>query len=330
MNKKRYITNFLEYIIALGVAVLIYLFFTLNQNIEENNFIIPLIAKFDSNFISLNTIPQSVQIVVKGNPSSLNKIVEQNMTAIVDFSSVKKAGMSYAPVVLQRSGSFAQIHNVEVTIFPAEVQTQFDKKISKNLKVRPAFINSLPRGYTFEYSKVSPQVVRVFGPRSMLNDIDFIATNAIDLSNVTKNISMDIALQSPTTLIEFADAINIKVSIVVRQSTVVRVFKNVVPKIKNLSPQLAFNRKIVPVVLTVQGPLLFLDEYEPFAFIDCYQYKIPGVYEAKIAMNAVEGVQIVSLKPNVVFIELRSITQHQVPSLDPRIQRQNNSSSNSN
>ncbi len=330
MSKKRYIRGFLEYAIALGVAILTYLFFTLNQNIEENNFVIPLIAKFDSSFVSLDTIPQTVQVVIKGNPSSLNRIVEQNMTAVVDFSGVKKSGMSYAQVVLYRSGSFEQIHNVEISIFPAEIKIQIDKKVFKNLKIRPTIVNSLPRGYTFGHLKVFPQVIRVFGPRSVLSDTDFISTDAIDLSDLTENVSMDVTLKSQSTLIEFTDAVNAKVDIAVERSIVIREFKNVIPKIKNLSSQLAFNGKIDPITLTVQGHLLSLDKYVSSAFIDCSQYKVPGVYETKIAANAVEGIQIVSMIPSTVFIELRQTTQYPVPILDPRKKRQDNSSSGNN
>ncbi len=331
MNQKGYIREFLEYIIALAVAVLTYFFFTLNENVDESNFVIPLISEFNSDFVSLKPIPQTVQVIVKGNPSSLNRIVEKNMTAVVDFSGATQAGEILVPVVLQRSGSFAQIDNVEVTVSPIEVRTELDKKVGKNLQVRPALVNSLPRGYTFERSKVFPQSVRVFGPHSVLNTIDYIATSNIDLSNVTENIVMNVALQSPDALIEYTDTTSVMVNIVVQQSNVVRVFTGVVPQMRNLSSDLVVSRQIMPVAVTVQGSLLALDdEYSPRVFIDAYRYRNPGVYEVEIQMSNVEGVDLVSLEPSAFFIELRARTQYPVPSLDPRIQRQNNSSSSNN
>ena len=296
-----------------------YLFFVLNVNVKENNYVVPLEVRLDSNFISIDDIPRTVQVTVRGSPAALNKIVEQNMNASIDFTTVKEEGTTTAQISLQRSGVFAQINNVEITVSPNQITTQLEQKIFKDVSVRSAFINSLPRGYTLENSRVSPSTVRIFGPRTLLNDITEITTNDIDLSNITSNIARNIQLKSPNALVEFEEVTSVNVRISVQQSVVERTFNTVTVVPENLSSQLQVSADIASPTVTVQGALLLLDTYTPMVFVDLEQYVLPGLYDMEANIVAVEGVTVVSLNPPRVEVSLSRIVAQPEPPVVPNI-----------
>lgn len=291
-----------EYATALGFAIITYLFFTLNVNVRESNFIVPLAVRMAPGFTSMSEIPPTVQVTVRGNPAALSRISEDAMSATVDFSATAEEVSLSAPVQLQRYGVFAQTENVEVVVSPAQIAVQLERSITHTLPVKPAFINSLPRGYTFEQVRVIPETVRVAGPRSALGNLASISTTDIDVSAVTQNVSITAGLRIPSALVRLDDIASVVVDVSVSQSVSVRSFEQLVPEVRNIGEGLTIAPPSETVRVTVQGGLLFIDEYMPVIFVDASQYTGPGVYEAPVKIDSVEGLEVISVDPPVVSL----------------------------
>lgn len=291
-----------EYAAALGFAVITYLFFTLNVNVRESNFIVPLAVRIAPGFASVSEIPPTVQVTVRGNPAALSRISGDTMSASVDFSATAEEAALSAPVQLQRYGVFAQTEGVEVVVSPAQIAVQLERSITHTLPVKPAFINSLPRGYTFEQVRVIPETVRVAGPRSALENLASISTTDIDVSAVTQSASITAGLRIPGSLVRLDDIASVVVDVSVSQSVSVRNFEQLVPEVRNVGEGLTAAPPSETVRVTVQGGLLFIDEYTPVVFVDASQYRGPGVYEARVMVDAVDGLEVISVDPQVVSL----------------------------
>ncbi len=307
MAKKKKQHYVLEYLISLSIAIAIYLFFTLIVNVEEKYFIIPLSINVHPDYIIMDdTIPRSVEITVRGNPASLNRIAEDNITAFVDFSVINTEGEIDARISVQRLGVLAQMDNVEVYVLPKNINTRVEKKVEKVVRIIPSFINSLPRGYTLKDYYVLPQSIKVQGPRSLIEELTSVDTTTIELDSITKDVSISKQIKTPHPLISIIGNQNAKVRVAVEQSVFVRNFK-VIPEPVGINKQLKVDITLSFVNISLQGFSDSLDTYAPKVFFDLSPYQLPGVYTVDFYTQDQKGIELISIEPSTVTVALKRI-----------------------
>jgi YbbR domain-containing protein len=75
---------------------------------------------------------------------------------------------------------------------PSQITIRFEHLLYKNIPIRARYATGPPDGYAVVRSSFDPQTVRIVGPESHVQPIDFVSTDPIDLSNVIGRAQMTV------------------------------------------------------------------------------------------------------------------------------------------
>lgn len=77
--------------------------------------------------------------------------------------------------------------------------------ISKKVNIKPIFVGTVPKGYKLAEKdvKITPESIIIVGPSKILSERSLLFTKPIDLSEHTKNKTIDVELNSISRSIRF-------------------------------------------------------------------------------------------------------------------------------
>lgn len=67
---------------------------------------------------------------------------------------------------------------------PSQVSLHFERQISKEVPVEPAYLKPPPSGYAVASYRFMPSTVKIRGPEQQVKDVDRVTTDPIDLSHL--------------------------------------------------------------------------------------------------------------------------------------------------
>ena len=135
-------------------------------------------------------------------------------------------------------------------IEPSSIPMRLERRIERELEVKPRFEGTLPEGFRLGNVEVSPRVVRVRGPESHVNAIADAPTESIVLNGQTQNLTL------PQTAIDISDpkVVPLETVVMVRveigEETVEKSFASVPVRVAN---DIASARPSTAVIL-IRGP----------------------------------------------------------------------------
>ena len=157
---------------------------SLNVPIEFKN--IPDDLEFNSE------VPDRVRLEVHGPSSRLTRDNLVEAAVLLDLATVTRPG--------ERTFTF-QDRNVKLprgVIFskavPSQITIHFEHLMYKTVPIRARYAAAPPDGWAVTGSSFDPQTVRIVGPESHVQPIEFITTDPIDLSNTTGKAEMRVHL----------------------------------------------------------------------------------------------------------------------------------------
>jgi YbbR domain-containing protein len=176
-------------ILSVAAALLIFVIYRMNS-LETRFLTVPLIVKTSENLIPVNSFPKTVRISLKGEAPSINLILEEDVEAFLDLTRYENEGLFRAPVQILKSGGALGVDPLEISVFPAEIQSMLEQKESRNIPVYPAFGGTVAQGFEMTVQTITPAFVTVEGPRSILNSQYEFTTNTIELDGRNENFSL--------------------------------------------------------------------------------------------------------------------------------------------
>lgn len=137
-------------------------------------------------------MPDRVRIEVRGPSSRLTRDNVAESAVVLDLATVNNPG--------ERTFTF-QDRNVKLPrgvqfykAVPSQITIHFEHLIFKTIPIRARFASAPPDGYVVAASSFEPQTVRIVGPESHVQTIEFITTDPIDLSTIRSKSEMRIHL----------------------------------------------------------------------------------------------------------------------------------------
>lgn len=87
-----------------------------------------------------------------------------------------------------------------------QMLTRYDF-VTKEVAVKPLLLGKTPDGYrvAFDRIKVDPPSIMIFGPRQVVNAINFLRTDKIELAEHTRSVKLTLGLKSDIKLLSFPD-----------------------------------------------------------------------------------------------------------------------------
>jgi YbbR domain-containing protein len=201
--------------LSVAAALLIFVFYRMNS-LETRSLTVPLIIKTSENLIPVNSFPKAVRISLKGEAPSINLILEEELEAYIDLTRYSKEGLFRAPVQILKSGSALGIDPLEISVFPAEIQSMLELKEIRGIPVYPVFGGTVAHGFEMTDQSITPTFVTAEGPHSILNSQYEFATNTIELDGRNENFSLLVNIINDNPLITIHGNKMIEYSAVIR------------------------------------------------------------------------------------------------------------------
>jgi YbbR domain-containing protein len=126
--------------------------------------------------------PETVRLEVQAPPSQLDASSLSAAAVILDLSSVKGAGVRTFAVD-RKSASLPT--GVElVRSVPAQLRLRFERHLSREVPVHVRFSGAPPAGYKIRRTITTPGMLRIEGPASHVEHVEFVETDPIDPGDV--------------------------------------------------------------------------------------------------------------------------------------------------
>ena len=129
----------------------------------------------------------NVHLLVRGPSTRVRNLNRSDIAVVLDLVPVRQPG---AQTFTLDSSQIVLPHDVRlVRAIPSQVRLVFEKRQTRELRVLPRFTGVYPDGYEIASYAVDPPMIRVVGPESRLNLLDYVTTDPIDVSRLIGSAS---------------------------------------------------------------------------------------------------------------------------------------------
>jgi YbbR domain-containing protein len=134
-----------------------------------------------------------VNVRVLGTRAALRKFDPQRLEYPLDVST-SKPGQAAFEVDLTRFDLPRGARVVSRS--PSRIDLSFDKRVAKDLRVKPDLEGTPAKGYRIASVKADPPRVRVMGARSEMLRLAEVATETIDVSGATASVEKEVRVSA--------------------------------------------------------------------------------------------------------------------------------------
>ena len=222
-KKNPFLNNIGKKVLALAIAISLWLVANLQTDVERNIAIDVNYANVPSGLVIVNNPPEKLNLRVRGPRSQLSSITAQNMLFTVDLSNISD-GMSKFEI---GTDQITPPRDVQVTgISPAEIKIEADKLADKKVKVEPS-IGPPEVGYEIVGKpEVSPSTAQIEGPKNLLSKINSITTDPVSVKGEKSKFTIEVPLRSPYSTVSIMGDNTVKVSIDIKEKTLEKEFND--------------------------------------------------------------------------------------------------------
>lgn len=188
------------FFICLILASFLWLIHSLNT-VYTYNFKIPVVFKnVPQNKKPLVDIPDNISIDAKASGLKLALILLRRpfQPLEIDFNALKAVNQNY--VISASRLNFRDVLRFETlvkNISPDTLYFSIKSGFQKNIPVKVPFYLKCKEGFGYKKPVLNPSFVTVWGDTSVLKDIDTLYANALTLSDLNKNMDIQLDLIKP-------------------------------------------------------------------------------------------------------------------------------------
>lgn len=175
----------------------------------------------------------------------------------------------------------------------------------KQLVVKPKIVGKPAPGYYISEILSNPDEIKIFGNYSKISTIEFLETIPIDVSGITKTLSVKV----PPTLDEGLNIAEgevelIEVAIQVKEVIIDKILKNIPVLPQNISPFVSCEIRPVTVDITVEGKNILVDKLKTedikafVKFTDNFKVE----QKVKVQVDLPEGISLIKIEPEEVTV----------------------------
>jgi YbbR domain-containing protein len=127
-----------------------------------------------------SNVPDRVHLEVRGSSTRLEGADLSGAAVVLDLAAIHGPGERTFTIDEDRVRLPFGLRLVRA--IPAQLRIEFEQRVSREVPVRVHFSTSPPAGYRVQGQEVSPAKIRIVGPASRVNGIEYAETDPIDLS----------------------------------------------------------------------------------------------------------------------------------------------------
>ena len=186
----------------------------------------------ESGFGNFEPVVDPLEIQVSGPKLILEKISHGLVT--IDLTGLKANFEGSLPIeLIDKDGKPVQDSQVTLSLAKAKVQVAVTENMSsKSVPVRPALSGEIQENWLVSSVEVIPTSVRITGSFDIIKNIEYLTTEPLDLTQMTKSFSGEVALIVPEG-IGVLDGTHVKVNITVTENKATHVMRNIPVEVRN-------------------------------------------------------------------------------------------------
>ncbi len=293
-------------ILSIAAAVALAQLYKINT-LEERFFTVPLEIRIDENYTSVNSSVDNVRIRLRGSEEDVYSVLEEDISAYIDLSEKTKEGEFQTPVLIDKKGSVRNIKKLEINVDPIYARTHIERKLTRSIVVQPKLVEYPLTGYDLVEYFIIPTSVTISGPRSQIEDLQFIPTEDIDLTGRFEDFRIQSRLVHFSEDISFLGGDIIEFSGIITEKIVDRTISEINIVGVDLAENLMINRILPRASIKLQGTQQRIEKLrvQNFQFIiDCSGIIEPGHYSLPVEVDSTEGLTVLKYDPSFVEFDV--------------------------
>lgn len=189
----------------MGSILLAILLIVLNRSLtlELRIYNIPLTVLLHDSIVASERVQSSVQIRIRTDEQRIADIRNENFAASVDFSNIEQSGSYTKRILVQRIDDALTLDPVELQIEPQEISISLERKLRKVVPVDSTVIGFPATGFKVVSMQLTPDIIQIEGPESLIEGISEIVTDEIAMTNRKTSIVQRIQVVHENPLVTF-------------------------------------------------------------------------------------------------------------------------------
>lgn len=301
---EKMLENWPAKIISLVAAILVYAFYQIST-LETRYFVVPLEINKDSGMIPVECSEASVRVSVRGNISEINTMETKDFRAFADMSRFVNEGSVVVPVQLELSDNLRILNDLEIKIQPETVEIKLEKELSAYIPVKLDYAGGTAHGYEIASVDVVPSMIKIRGPRSIVDSLEELDTDAIFFDSLYSDAVYETDLLEINSQLECEHEGPVTVEVSVVPTQMQRNLSNLAVKIIAGPENLIFESDKISASCSVSGNELDVERFSPangFLYVDCSKITEPGEYDIPVKVKNVYQVTVDSVEPETVHV----------------------------
>ena len=279
------VENWPAKVLSIALAMIIFVFHRMST-LTERFFSVPLTMESQTNLVPAASYPRMIRITLRGDPTSIYHVQEEDIQAYIDLSRYSAPGSYQAVIQIRKTGTALDISPLEIGMEPGEISLSLDQKISKFVPLNAKIQGDIDSGYMLNSFSLNPQQVIIDGPSRLVGSISDLDTDIIDLSGRTGDFSITVNVRNLDPLITVRGSGTVEFHGVISRIITVRNIQFVPVRMAGLDRNLSVEPGSRYVSVHLEGRNQEdLDNFilpEEFLFIDCSAITEPGTYMMQI------------------------------------------------
>jgi len=220
--KDYFTTNIGKKILAITLAIILWIIANFEQDIEKNIEIDIQYNDLSPDLIIKSAPPESLNLRIRGSRTKLSILKTENYSYPISLNKVA-SGVSKFNIRTEQ----IRIPGVNIIgLSPSEIKLEIDHLITKKVKINPKI--GLPDiGFNVVGTpKVQPSSMKISGPKSILSELQFINTDEVKIEGEQTNFTIEVPLKTNSPLLKIlSDDEVVKITINIQETIIEKEFK---------------------------------------------------------------------------------------------------------
>lgn len=301
--------NFWKKTFAVLIAVILWFVANVEFDVEKSVDVKVKYSDLDPELIITNKPPEEINLRLRGPRSLLSSISNSNIVINLDLEDIK-SGVSKFDIQEDQINLPREVDIMAIS--PAEVTLNVDEKMTKTVRVEPNI--SMPdKGFrVVDQPAVNPGKVKITGPRIIVSDLEKLETNPISIAGEKSRFSIQVPLQSPSSLINIIGQELVRVTVNIEEINLEKEFKDLDIGIKNMNTENYSLSDNPRADLVFDGPYSLINELRSndiLVYVDGNELKSTksGTYKLKVRVDYPNSdtIKLVSKSPEFINVIIK-------------------------
>jgi hypothetical protein len=245
----------LKFVSLLLATVLWY--FVGGEDTVDKNVTVPIeIINLPRDLVISNQFKKDIEVTVSGPRSVITEMTNRAVTRQINLSNATPG----TNVVENDNDSIPVPRGITVLrIQPSSIILSLDKLIQKQFQVMPVTTGDVAAGYELEQMNMSPDVITITGPQTILSHVDALLTDIIDINGMKDSRQLQVPLDLDSTIVDLIGETSVTADIVIQPKMVERKINSIPVEAyvggakREVAPKTVDVIARIPVLLIRQG-----------------------------------------------------------------------------